>query len=367
MWSVQSRRSVPTNRFAIPFACGARIGVSTVSMPIPLAFAMKSPPYARSRSRMRKRGRRPQGVASITWRHTHAALGRAVTMMFLDAATVVRDEEQHVEGLEQCGRHREEVGGPDLLAVIGEEGLPPLRRRTAQRTEPVAARVSALTRSRGCVAHLGSGAHPSSGSPVTSGQSARAPPQESGASCPPARAIPAPIATPASAVPAHDGLGAHDNNRSAPARPPAREEAPEGTVAIADRRVPLVHRQLLAKREVLEQQVGTRTPRTTPARASRRQHPSLPPGKGRLDRGRQTVKLARREECGRTGREGARLGEEPLQFVRKVSGFRRPAAHNAEVFDSAVEEVAAATAAARLAADRRARHHEGELVLAAVT
>ena len=130
-------------------------------------------------------------------------------MMFLDAATVVRDEEQHVEGLEQCGRHREEVGGPDLLAVIGEEGLPPLRRRTAQRTEPVAARVSALTRSRGCVAHLGSGAHPSSGSPVTSGQSARAPPQESGASCPPARAIPAPIATPASAVPAHDGLGAH--------------------------------------------------------------------------------------------------------------------------------------------------------------
>ncbi|MDF3297320.1 DUF2277 domain-containing protein [Streptomyces tropicalis] len=33
-----------------------------------------------------------------------------------------------------------------------------------------------------------------------------------------------------------------------------------------------------------------------------------------------------------------------LQFVRKVSGFRAPAAHNREVFDTAVEAVTAATA-----------------------
>lgn len=32
-----------------------------------------------------------------------------------------------------------------------------------------------------------------------------------------------------------------------------------------------------------------------------------------------------------------------LQFVRKVSGFRAPAAHNQEVFDRAVEEITAAT------------------------
>lgn len=32
-----------------------------------------------------------------------------------------------------------------------------------------------------------------------------------------------------------------------------------------------------------------------------------------------------------------------LQFVRKVSGFREPAAHNAEAFGAAVDEVAAAT------------------------
>jgi len=33
-----------------------------------------------------------------------------------------------------------------------------------------------------------------------------------------------------------------------------------------------------------------------------------------------------------------------LQYVRKVSGFRTPAARNAAAFDQAVEEVAAATA-----------------------
>lgn len=33
-----------------------------------------------------------------------------------------------------------------------------------------------------------------------------------------------------------------------------------------------------------------------------------------------------------------------LQYVRKVSGFRKPAAHNQEAFDKAVETIAAATA-----------------------
>ncbi|MFF0432400.1 DUF2277 domain-containing protein [Streptomyces sp. NPDC004327] len=33
-----------------------------------------------------------------------------------------------------------------------------------------------------------------------------------------------------------------------------------------------------------------------------------------------------------------------LQYVRKVSGFRAPAAHNREVFDRAVDEMAQATA-----------------------
>ncbi|GAA2929251.1 DUF2277 domain-containing protein [Streptomyces enissocaesilis] len=37
------------------------------------------------------------------------------------------------------------------------------------------------------------------------------------------------------------------------------------------------------------------------------------------------------------------IGAAALQYVRKVSGFRAPAAHNREVFDRAVAEVAEAT------------------------
>jgi len=33
-----------------------------------------------------------------------------------------------------------------------------------------------------------------------------------------------------------------------------------------------------------------------------------------------------------------------LQYVRKISGFRQPAAHNRDAFDEAVREVAEATA-----------------------
>jgi hypothetical protein len=33
-----------------------------------------------------------------------------------------------------------------------------------------------------------------------------------------------------------------------------------------------------------------------------------------------------------------------LQYVRKISGFRAPAAHNAAAFDAAVQEIAASTA-----------------------
>jgi hypothetical protein len=33
-----------------------------------------------------------------------------------------------------------------------------------------------------------------------------------------------------------------------------------------------------------------------------------------------------------------------LQYVRKISGFRAPAAHNAPAFEQAVDEIAASTA-----------------------
>jgi hypothetical protein len=44
-----------------------------------------------------------------------------------------------------------------------------------------------------------------------------------------------------------------------------------------------------------------------------------------------------------------------LQYVRKISGFRAPAAHNREAFDRAVDEVAVATAALLGALEVRGR------------
>jgi hypothetical protein len=39
------------------------------------------------------------------------------------------------------------------------------------------------------------------------------------------------------------------------------------------------------------------------------------------------------------------IEEAALQYVRKVSGFQRPASHNQEAFDRAVDDIAMATAA----------------------
>jgi hypothetical protein len=43
-----------------------------------------------------------------------------------------------------------------------------------------------------------------------------------------------------------------------------------------------------------------------------------------------------------------------LQYVRKISGFRAPAAKNASAFDAAVEEIAASTARLLAALEVRA-------------
>jgi hypothetical protein len=46
-----------------------------------------------------------------------------------------------------------------------------------------------------------------------------------------------------------------------------------------------------------------------------------------------------------------------LQYVRKVSGFRTPAAHNAVAFNAAVEEIATATARLLDSLEVRQQHH----------
>ena len=54
----------------------------------------------------------------------------------------------------------------------------------------------------------------------------------------------------------------------------------------------------------------------------------------------RSIKSLRRRDVRAEDRE---ITEAALQYVRKVSGYRRPSRLNQAAFDSAVEEVAAAT------------------------
>jgi hypothetical protein len=54
----------------------------------------------------------------------------------------------------------------------------------------------------------------------------------------------------------------------------------------------------------------------------------------------RSIKQLRRQDEPATDQE---IEEAALQFVRKVSGYRRPSRANSEAFERAVEEVAAAS------------------------
>ena len=54
----------------------------------------------------------------------------------------------------------------------------------------------------------------------------------------------------------------------------------------------------------------------------------------------RSIKVLRRPDAPATAPE---ISAAALQFVRKVSGFRKPSRTNQEAFDAAVREVAAAT------------------------
>ena len=54
----------------------------------------------------------------------------------------------------------------------------------------------------------------------------------------------------------------------------------------------------------------------------------------------RSIKLLRQPEGGPSDQE---LHEAALQYVRKISGFRKPARVNQEAFDAAVHEIAAAS------------------------
>ena len=97
------------------------------------ATVAKREPYLLSLSRIRKRGRSPQGVASRSCWATQASVGWAVVAA-LRAIWTIRREDSSImtkteERLEEEVVDLYKVTGPDLGSVISEEDRPGLRRR----------------------------------------------------------------------------------------------------------------------------------------------------------------------------------------------------------------------------------------------
>ena len=74
----------------------------------------------------------------------------------------------------------------------------------------------------------------------------------------------------------------------------------------------------------------------------------------------RSIKTLRGLEAGPTEEE---IRAAALQFVRKISGYRKPSAANRIVFDTAVDEIAAASE--RLLVGLTVRQNVGPTVLAA--
>src|SRR5207302_830961 len=84
------------------------------------------------------RGFCPHGVASISWRHTQAAVGLAVTLTCTSSRLPCAMNTSTMQGLERQRGHGEQVGRPEMVSVVGEEGAPALARR-APRSSPAVA------------------------------------------------------------------------------------------------------------------------------------------------------------------------------------------------------------------------------------
>src|SRR5438270_3269926 len=107
------------------------MGVAMASIPIRLARWRKSRPYTASRSRS-------------TWRgfdHLAPHPGRGRVRGHMDVhefAPTMGNEDQHVQGFECEGGHREQVSGPQVMGVVAQE-RPPGLAGGASRSAPAVA------------------------------------------------------------------------------------------------------------------------------------------------------------------------------------------------------------------------------------
>src|SRR6201993_4219098 len=97
-------------------------------MPIARIRCEKTGPYEVSRSRMRYRGARSHGNASVTWREIHSAVGFAVTPNDTQSRRPWRTNDKTIQNFERDRRQDKEVDRRDAVDVIAEKRSPALRR-----------------------------------------------------------------------------------------------------------------------------------------------------------------------------------------------------------------------------------------------
>ena len=119
---------LPTQRSAKAFALGDLMGVRMIRMPSLRSTLSKGPANLASRSWMRKcagaaRSSRVKQRLRAYW-VTKAPVRVCGCCCDVQAAGADLDEEQHVEGLQECGLHGEEVTGDDALGLATQELAP---------------------------------------------------------------------------------------------------------------------------------------------------------------------------------------------------------------------------------------------------
>ncbi len=254
----QSRRTLPTQRSAMPFCQGLRNAVRTGSAPWCLTVETTSAQNFESRSKIMKRCgccRIPMSRAAAA-RSTKRLVAGHVAVQ--DLPTVMADDEKAIQDPEGQCRHSEEVHRCDRLAMVAEKCQPALGRirilgarlthRDTVRSEMSKPSLSSSPWMRGAP-HVGFSATIRKISSRTSLLIGLLP-----TSCVGSR-NPSPIQPKACTMPANDRLRGNQDQWSLPARPNSSQNDPEQLVdgtQSRTRSLGVESQQLLPKSEVFQ-------------------------------------------------------------------------------------------------------------------
>jgi len=254
-WSRRARRTLPRKRSQTALARGARGSVRRSVMPLAATTRAHAGPHLPSLSRIRERGRWPQGGGRAQ-RLGDPGVGRLARRAQVDAAPRGQfDDEAGAQRPEEQVRDREDVARPAVGGVVAEEGGPRLPARARGAVAAPIGLAGALGRADAHLAELTAAALRAperilGGHLADQGDGLR---RQRRAARPRAR-LPSPARPEARAVPPQQRLRPDEEQGLPPGADPAREHHRERTIRRRHDRAldaPTQHEQLLAEHGVL--------------------------------------------------------------------------------------------------------------------